>query len=132
VVGDVGWTTDGGAEDLEAVVTKMAGAVGGGGVEEFSAEGEGDTFEDGGARSGEEDATLVGVEDETKRRSMLREEGEDESDIGKRRDAMGVVDKSHRVGEVGVWRVTCGGTMNQGRSECEEEAAQEKTRKERG
>jgi hypothetical protein len=89
VVGDVGWTTDGGAEDLEAVVTKMAGAVGGGGVEEFPAEGEGDTFEDGGARSGEEDATLVGVEDETKRGSMLREEGEDESDIGKRHDESG-------------------------------------------
>jgi hypothetical protein len=49
VAGDVGWTTDGGAEDLEAVVTKMAGAVGGGGVEEFPAEGEGDTFKDGGA-----------------------------------------------------------------------------------
>jgi hypothetical protein len=38
-------------------------------VEEFPAEGEGDTFEDGGARSEEEDATLVGVEDETKRGS---------------------------------------------------------------
>jgi hypothetical protein len=50
---------------------------------------------------------------------MLSEEGEDESDIGKRRDAMGVVDISHRVREVGVWRVACGGTKNQGRSECE-------------
>jgi hypothetical protein len=97
----------------------MAGAVGGGGVEEFPAEGEGDTFKDGGAHSGEEDAALVGVEDETKRGSMLSEEGEDESDIGKRRDAMGVVDISHRVREVGVWRVACGGTKNQGRSECE-------------
>jgi hypothetical protein len=95
----------------------MAGAVGGGGVEEFPAEGK--SFKDSGARGGEEDAALVRVEDETKRGSMLSEEGEDESNIGKRRDAMGVVNISHRVREVGVWRVACGGTENQGRSECE-------------
>jgi hypothetical protein len=93
----------GGAEDLGAVVTKMAGTVGGGGVEEFPAEGEGDTVKYSGARGGEEDAALVRVEDETKRGSMLRsEEGEDESHIGKRGDAMWVVNISHWVREVGV------------------------------
>jgi hypothetical protein len=73
-VGDIGGTTCGGAEDLEAFVTKMAGTVGGGGG--------------GYGQVRQEDAALVRVEDETKRGSMLSEEDKDESDIGKRGDAM--------------------------------------------
>jgi hypothetical protein len=37
-------------------------------------------------RGGEEDTALVRAEDKTKRGSMLSEEGEDESHIGKRGD----------------------------------------------
>jgi hypothetical protein len=71
----------------------MADTVGGGGVEEFPAEGEGDTVKYSGAVVERRMLHLSGLRTRP-RGSMLSEEGEDESHIGKRGDgAVGNVDE---------------------------------------